>query len=89
MATERVLRESLQVNPGALQITINPIKEDIPSISQACLLISAYSSLALEAVDFLLLKLCWPSLLFPDFTKLFCSYSFSSFSLTTAAPNRG
>jgi hypothetical protein len=69
MATERVLRESLQVNPGALQITINPIKEGIPSISQACLLISAYSSLALEAVDFLLLKLCWPSLLFPDFTK--------------------
>lgn len=33
MATERVVRESLRVNPSALQITVNLIEEDISSVS--------------------------------------------------------
>lgn len=30
MATERIVRESLRVNPNAMQITISPIDDDLP-----------------------------------------------------------
>jgi hypothetical protein len=33
LATERLVRESLRVNKGALQITVNPVDRDIPVIS--------------------------------------------------------
>lgn len=33
MATERLVRESLSVNPNALHITVNPIEEDIPALT--------------------------------------------------------
>jgi hypothetical protein len=33
MATERLVRESYRVNPAALQITVTPTEEDIPSLT--------------------------------------------------------
>lgn len=33
MATERLVRESLRVNPGVLHVTVNPVEEDIPILS--------------------------------------------------------
>ena len=33
MATERLVRESLRVNPDAFHITVNPIEEDIPALT--------------------------------------------------------
>lgn len=33
MATERIVRESLRVNPGALQVTVSPREEDLAMIS--------------------------------------------------------
>lgn len=33
MATERIVRESLSVNPEALQIAVSPIEQDLPLIS--------------------------------------------------------
>ena len=33
MATERIVRESLRVNPNALQIAVNPTEDDIPILT--------------------------------------------------------
>lgn len=33
MATERLVRESYRVNPGALHITVNPVEDDIPLLT--------------------------------------------------------
>jgi hypothetical protein len=33
MATERLVRESLVVNPNVLHVTVNPVEEDIPTLT--------------------------------------------------------
>ncbi len=33
MATERLVRESIRVNPDVLHVTVNPVEEDIPILS--------------------------------------------------------